>query len=171
MREIALPVKIVPLRDGDDGCNVWSADMRQFVAECGSLAMAEIVAAALNDHAALQAQVAALEAERDEARTELRRVVEQLHPYVTEAALPEEGAHIHAREAAIVIGGLTAERDRLREQVAAVRGLLPRWIELAEVFASDPGAGERTAGATTAVRAAVRKLAAIVGDAGEGVQP
>ena len=98
----------------------------------------------------LQAQVATLTAERDEARSDATRECARADAAVEGAA------------------GMRGRLEAAEKQVAAVRGLLPRWLELAEAFASDPGAGELTAGATTAVRAAVRKLAAIVGDAGEG---
>ena len=108
---------------------------------------ADEIAAALNDHSALQAQVAALAAERDEANARVATVLRR------EDALAAEIAGLtDARER------MQVERDRLREKVERVRGLAAECLQRG-LLRDIEGTIHGRIG---------KRIRAIVGDAAEG---
>ena len=111
MREIVLPVRVTESREFWSPAHIW--DAHGIIAECYGRVVTDEIAAAVNDHAALQAQVAALTSERDEANARLAAELRR------EDALTAEIVGVtDARER------MQAERNRLREQAATLREAL-----------------------------------------------
>lgn len=159
MDEIALPVRVEWQEISGD--TYWSLldGEGTYLVEDGYEDSLQAIAAALNDHAALQAQVAALEAERDGLQSRYDNSVagaRELHE-----SLEIQTRRLVATEK--VARDAEAERDRLREQVER------KAAEWSTAHREPQTTGEIVEAMVK--QHCARELRAIVGGAGEGVQP